>query len=200
MDPCPPPPHLPMYKCHVISIKLEQKQILLQNNPTFSFLKLWLTIVAGDMASLLDKAKQFVSDAVASMEKPEASVTDVDLKEVSLGSVTYLAKVKVLNPYSVSIPIGEIRYVLKSSGSEIASGTVPDPGSLKGDGETMLNVDIKVPHSVLVSLVKDIGRDWDIDYDLKVTLVVDLPLIGNISIPITSTGEVKLPTLSDFFT
>ncbi|CAI9292116.1 unnamed protein product [Lactuca saligna] len=152
------------------------------------------------MASLMDKAKQFVSDAAASIEKPKASVTDVDLKDVSLGCVTYLAKINVSNPYSVSIPIGEIRYVLKSSGSEIGSGTVPDPGSLKGDSETMLNVDIKVPHSVLVSLVKDIGRDWDIDYDLKVTLVVDLPLIGNISIPVTSAGEIKLPSLTDFFT
>lgn len=68
------------------------------------------------MAGLLDKAKQFVSDAVTSVEKPEASVTDVDLKGVSGSSVTYNAKVNVTNPYSTSIPIGEIRYILKSSG------------------------------------------------------------------------------------
>lgn len=118
MDPCPPPPltYLCINVIYVISIKLEQKQILLENNPTFSFLKLWLTIVAGDMASLLDKAKQFVSDAAASIEKPKASVTDVDLKDVGVSCVTYLAKINVSNPYSVSIPIGEIRYVLKSSG------------------------------------------------------------------------------------
>lgn len=67
------------------------------------------------MAGLLDKAKQFVSDAVASMEKPEATVTDVDLKGVCLSSVTYNAKVNVSNPYSAPIPIGEICYILKSS-------------------------------------------------------------------------------------
>nr|GFA71660.1 desiccation protectant protein Lea14 homolog [Tanacetum cinerariifolium] len=68
------------------------------------------------MAGILDKAKQYVSDKVANMAKPEASVTDVDLKGVSLSNVTYLAKVKVANPYSASIPIGEIRYILKSCG------------------------------------------------------------------------------------
>lgn len=68
------------------------------------------------MAGLLEQAKNYVSDKVASMAKPEASVTDVDLKGVCLSSVTYNAKVKVSNPYSTPIPIGEIRYVLKSSG------------------------------------------------------------------------------------
>lgn len=63
----------------------------------------------------------------------------------------------------------------------------------------MLDVEIKVPHSVLVSLVKDIAVDWDIDYELQVNLVVDLPLIGDISIPVSSKGEIKLPSLSDFF-
>nr|XP_043621158.1 desiccation protectant protein Lea14 homolog [Erigeron canadensis] len=152
------------------------------------------------MAGLIDKAKQFVSDAVASMEKPEATVKDVDLKSVCLSNVTYNAKVNVTNPYSVSIPICEIRYVLKSFGSVIATGTVPDPGSLKGDGDTLLDVEIKVPHSVLVSLVKDIARDWDIDYDLQVNLVVDLPLLGEFTIPVNNKGEVKLPSLSDYFT
>lgn len=83
---------------------------------------------------------------------------------------------------------------------EIASGTIPDPGSLKGDGTTMLDVALKVPHSVLLSLVRDIGADWDIDYDLGIILIVDLPIFGNISIPVSSKGEIKLPTLSDLWT
>ncbi|GKD19402.1 desiccation protectant protein Lea14, partial [Tanacetum coccineum] len=67
----------------------------------------------------------------------------------------------------------------------IAEGRCPDPGSLKGNGDTMQDIEIKVPHSVLVTLVKDIGRDWDINYELEVQLVVDLPLIGDICIPVT---------------
>ncbi|KAI3800554.1 hypothetical protein L1987_28645 [Smallanthus sonchifolius] len=187
-------------KPYGIFVKLEQKHILLAQQSTPYFLKLLLVIVTGDMAGLLEQAKQFVSDTVASMAKPEATLTDVDLKGVALDSVTYNAKVNVSNPYSTPIPIGEIRYVLKSSGSVIATGTIPDPGSLKGSGDTLLDVEIKVPHSVLLSLVKDIAVDWDIDYELQVNLVVDLPLIGDISIPVSSTGEIKLPSLTDFFT
>lgn len=82
---------------------------------------------------------------------------------------------------------------------EVASGTIPDPGSLKGDDTTMLDVGVKVPHSVLVNLVRDIGADWDIDYELNLGLTIDLPVFGNFTIPLSSKGEIKLPTLSDLF-
>ena len=81
----------------------------------------------------------------------------------------------------------------------IASGTVPDPGSLKASETTMLNVAMKVPYNILVSLAKDIGADWDIDYELEVGLTIDLPIIGNYTIPISQKGQIKLPTLSDIF-
>ncbi|KAK2415649.1 Late embryogenesis abundant protein [Trifolium repens] len=148
---------------------------------------------------LLDKAKKFIAKKVADMPKPEASITDVDFKGVSRESVEYLAKIDVSNPYSTSIPICEIKYSFKSANREIASGTVPDPGSLKASDKTLLNVLVKVPHSILVSLAKDVGADWDIDYQLDISLIIDLPVIGNFTIPLCQKGEIKLPTISDMF-
>ena len=147
----------------------------------------------------MDKAKNFMTEKVASMSKPEASITDVDLKDVSRECITYDAKVDVINPYSHSIPICEVTYTLKSAGRVIASGTMADPGSLRGKETTKLVVPVKVPHNVLVSLVKDIGADWDIDYELELGLTVDLPIVGDFTIPLSSKGEIKLPTLSDLF-
>ncbi|KAM0007558.1 putative Late embryogenesis abundant protein, LEA_2 subgroup [Helianthus debilis subsp. tardiflorus] len=151
------------------------------------------------MAGLMDKAKEFVAEKVANMEKPEASVKNVDLKGVSTECITYKADVNVTNPYSTSIPICQISYTFKSADRVIAEGTIPDPGSLKAEADTMLDVEVKVPHSVLASLVKDIGADWDIDYELNIILTVDLPIFGNFNIPVNSKGEVKLPTLSTLF-
>ncbi|KAL3829694.1 hypothetical protein ACJIZ3_018496 [Penstemon smallii] len=149
--------------------------------------------------NLVDKAKNLMVDKVAGIKKPEADITDVDLKHVGSDGITYLAKISVSNPYSVSIPICDIKYSLKSADRVIASGQVPDPGSLKGGENTMLEVGIKVAHSVLTSLIKDIGADWDIDYFLEIGLVVDLPVFGNITIPLNQKGEMKIPTFSDMF-
>lgn len=60
-----------------------------------------------------------------------------------------------------------------------------------------MEVAMKVPHSVVVSLMKDIGADWDIDYTVEIAIIVDLPVIGNFTIPLTHKGEMKLPSLRD---
>ncbi|XP_022147268.1 desiccation protectant protein Lea14 homolog [Momordica charantia] len=151
------------------------------------------------MAGLIDKAKEFVAEKLANIPKPEASVNDVDFKSISRDSITYQADVSVSNPYSHAIPICEISYTLKSNGRVIASGMVPDPGSLKASDSTMLEVAVKVPHSILLSLARDIGRDWDIDYELEIGLTIDLPVIGNFTIPLSTKGEIKLPTFSDLW-
>ncbi|XVF80142.1 hypothetical protein PTKIN_Ptkin15bG0046600 [Pterospermum kingtungense] len=151
------------------------------------------------MANLVDKAKEFVVEKVANMKKPEATITGVDLKKVSRECMEYGAKVSVSNPYSTPLPICEISYTFKSAGREIASGTIPDPGSLKASDTTMLDVPVKVPYSILISLARDIGADWDIDYELQLGLTIDLPVIGDITIPLSQKGEIKLPTLRDMF-
>ncbi|XVE77210.1 hypothetical protein DITRI_Ditri13aG0043200 [Diplodiscus trichospermus] len=151
------------------------------------------------MSNLVDKAKNFVAEKVANMPKPEATVTDVDLKDVTRECIEYGAKVSVSNPYSCPLPICEISCNLKSAGRAIASGTIPDPGSLKASDTTMLDVPVKVPYSILISLARDIGADWDIDYELELGLTIDLPLIGDITIPLSQKGEIKLPTLRDIF-
>ncbi|XP_031111705.1 desiccation protectant protein Lea14 homolog [Ipomoea triloba] len=148
---------------------------------------------------LVDKAKNFVGEKLAEMEKPEASIADVDIKGVGFDGFSFLAKVDVKNPYSVPIPICEIKYELKSAGRVIASGTIPDPGSIKGKDTTALDVAVKVPHSVVVNLARDIGGDWDIDYQLDIGLIIDLPVVGNFTIPLSQSGEIKLPTFSDFW-
>lgn len=67
------------------------------------------------MSQLVDKAKNFVSEKIGDMAKPEASVTDVDFKRVTKDSVEYLAMVDVYNPYSTPIPICEVKYSFKSA-------------------------------------------------------------------------------------
>lgn len=93
--------------------------------------------------------------------------------------------------------MGELICDTASGCRVISSGKIPDPGSLKGNDKTILEVGMKVPHSVLVSLMKDISADWDVDYCVEIGIVVDLPVVGNFTIPLTHKGEMKLPSLQD---
>ncbi|KAK3159673.1 hypothetical protein QOZ80_1BG0049650 [Eleusine coracana subsp. coracana] len=151
------------------------------------------------MAKLVDKAKGFVADKVAHVQKPEADLADLSVGHVGRDGATLAGRLDVRNPYSHSIPICEISYSLRSAGREVASGTMPDPGSLKASDTTSLDVPVKLPYDFLLSLARDAGTDWDIDYEMRVGLTVDLPVIGNFTLPLTKTGELKLPTLSSIF-
>jgi LEA14-like dessication related protein len=151
------------------------------------------------MDKLVDKAKGFVADKVAHVQKPEADLADLSVGHVGRDGATLAGRLDVRNPYSHSIPICQISYSLKSAGREVASGTMPDPGSLAASDTTRLDLPVKVPYDFLLSLAKDAGSDWDIDYEMRVGLTVDLPIIGNFTLPLTKAGELKLPTLSSIF-
>ncbi|KAF8413243.1 hypothetical protein HHK36_001219 [Tetracentron sinense] len=151
------------------------------------------------MSQLVEKAKNFVAEKVAHIKKPKAELTDVDLKDVSRDSVTYNCRVSVTNPFGHDLPICQISYTFKSANRVIASGTMPDPGSIEGKKTRMLEVPVKVPYSIMVKLAKDIGADWDIDYERELGLTFDLPVVGNFTLPLSKKGEIKLPTLSDVF-
>jgi hypothetical protein len=87
---------------------------------------------------------------------------------------------------------------LESYPRVIASGMMPDPGWIAASGSTKLELPVKVPYDFILTLMKDLGGDWDIDYLLEVGLTIDLPVIGAFTIPLTTEGEIKLPTFRDF--
>ncbi|KAL5229430.1 hypothetical protein ABZP36_028206 [Zizania latifolia] len=151
------------------------------------------------MSSFMDKAKGFVADNIAHIPKPEATLDTVTFKGMSRECITVHSHVNVSNPYDHRLPICELTYTLKCGGKIVASGTMPDPGWIAATGETKLEIPAKVPYDFLISIVKDVGRDGDIDYELQVGLTVDLPIIGNFTIPLTTSGEMKLPTFKDMF-
>lgn len=68
------------------------------------------------MAQFIDNAKNFLAEKVAHVKKPEAELTDVDMKNVTREAAEYDAMVSVDNPYSHSLPICEISYTFTSGG------------------------------------------------------------------------------------
>ncbi|KAH7276311.1 hypothetical protein KP509_39G002100 [Ceratopteris richardii] len=149
------------------------------------------------MAKLVEKAKQYVTEGVGKMEKPDADLSWVTVKHMDRKALSLESDLIVSNPYSHDLPICEVTYKLKSANREIASGRIPDPGSIKAKDKTTVKIPTTVPYDFLISILRDIGADWDIDYEMDVGLVVDLPIIGDFTVPLSKKGTLKLPTLSD---
>ncbi|XP_010543571.1 PREDICTED: desiccation protectant protein Lea14 homolog [Tarenaya hassleriana] len=124
---------------------------------------------------------------------PTAEVVGLEVKKVTLHSVEFLAKVSVHNPLLFPIPLTDIVFNLTSADRELVSGNVTDAGKLKAMGDTVVDVTMSVPYKALISLVRDIFKDWDIDYELKIGLIIRVPVLGKFTIPLSKKGEIKLP-------
>ncbi|KAF3792842.1 hypothetical protein EJ110_NYTH10829 [Nymphaea thermarum] len=124
---------------------------------------------------------------------PKAALRNVALKKVTTKSVTLQGTVVVNNPNFFRIPIGEVPFAFKSSGRVIASGVVPNQGSLPAWKETTFDVPVEIPYSIVKTMTMDIAGDGDIDYELDVTLKFRMPIIGKmITIPLNKSGEINI--------
>ncbi|CAN6443958.1 unnamed protein product [Victoria cruziana] len=144
----------------------------------------------GSIQEAKDKLMAFPSGL---FDTPKASLKGVALKKVTSKSVTLEGTVVVDNPNFFSIPLGEVPFAFKSSGRIVASGVVPDQGSLPAKKETTLYVPVEIPYSIIKTLTHDLAGDGDIDYEMDVTLKFRIPIIGKtITIPLSRSGEVKI--------
>lgn len=81
----------------------------------------------------------------------------------------------------------------------IVSGKIGRSETLARNKMTIVEVSVRVEHTIFLTLMKDIGRDYEIDYELDLGVIIDLPLFGHFTIPLSWKGEIKLPTLSSIF-
>lgn len=83
--------------------------------------------------------------------------------------------------------------------SVIAHGTIPNPVSLKANSKTGINVPITVPYNFPASISRAMGKDRDIDYECEFGVVIQIPIFGRFTLPVSKKGTVKMPTWSEMY-
>ncbi|BBM99708.1 protein MpLEA-like4 [Marchantia polymorpha subsp. ruderalis] len=151
------------------------------------------------MSSLIQKAKEMAVDKLSQVPKPSCELSDLDFKDVSRKNVTMAGIVSITNPYDHDLPVVTITYKIFSNNREIGSGQLTDPGDIKALDKTNIELPTVVPYDFLWNLMKDVGADWDIDYKFEVGVQFKLPIVGKFTLPLETSGTMKLPTLSDMF-
>ena len=68
------------------------------------------------MDQLLDMAKDFIAEKVMDIQKPEADVTDVSIKNADRDALSLESEVLVSNPYSHDLPICELSFRISTGG------------------------------------------------------------------------------------
>lgn len=157
----------------------------------------------GKPDGFLGKVKDFIHDVgekigdMVDFGKPSADVSAIHITHVDTEKVDLTIDVLITNPNPIPIPLVDINYVIESDGRKLISGLIPDMGTVKPHGSETVPVPLKLIFDDMKSTYTELKSGTVVPYVMKADLIVDVPVIGRITIPIEKTGEVPVPCKPD---
>ena len=134
-------------------------------------------------ATLLVGTLQAGCSIVPKYEKPTLELVKLKLADGNLLSQRFEARVKVFNPNSRSLPVKALRYTVEIDGKAFGHGesvrafTVPPHGEAEFD----MTLDANLAGAVAAVLQRrDRAKGREVEYRLKGTVSIDLPLMGSL--------------------
>ncbi|KAI4308226.1 hypothetical protein L6164_031323 [Bauhinia variegata] len=156
-----------------------------------------------EKGGFIDKVKDFIRDIGEKIDetvgfgKPDADVTGVHIPSINLHKADIVVEVLIKNPNPVPIPLIDINYLIDSKGRKLVSGLIPDAGTIHAHGEETVKIPVTLVYDDIKKTYDDIQPGNIIPYRVKVDLIVDVPVLGRLTIPLEKTGEIPVPFKPD---
>ncbi|KAL6012578.1 hypothetical protein ACLOJK_003067 [Asimina triloba] len=147
----------------------------------------------------LGKVKDFIHDIGEKIEdavgfgKPTADVSAIHISSFSMKRADLVIDILITNPNPIPIPLVDINYLVESDDRKLVSGLIPDAGTVHAHGTETVKVPLALIFEDIKSTYKDIKSGSIIPYRIKVDLIADLPVFGNITLPLEKNGEIAIP-------
>lgn len=129
-------------------------------------------------------------------ERPTATLDAVRVTGLSFEGAELTADITIENPNAVGISLTELSYQFDVEGSRVLSGTTPDGLTIEAFGESRVSVPLAVTFNEIRDVVRIAAGQWELAYVLTTTLSFELPVLGEVTIPLEQEGTlpvVRLP-------
>jgi len=156
-----------------------------------------------EKGGFIEKVKDFIHDIGEKIEeaigfgKPTADVAAIHIPKINLKMAEFVVDVLITNPNPVPIPLIDINYLIESDGRKLVSGLIPDAGTIHAHGSETVKIPITLIYDDIKSTYNDIKEGSIIPYKVKVDLIVDVPILGRLTLPLEKTGEIPVPYKPD---
>ena len=135
---------------------------------------------------------------VAKVMKPEASVADVSVADLSLQSITLLVDVKVDNPNAFALNTSGFDLDLDIAGSTLANVKQPDSKmSIPAQGSNHMKLPVTLAFKDLYSAVSGAAGKNSVPYGIKGNVKLNLPVLGDVSLPLSFEDILPIPKMPD---
>ncbi len=133
------------------------------------------------------------------VKTPKASVENVKLTDLSLSKADLLFDIAVENPNPLGIHLSGMDYNLLIAGASFIKGQKQDKLDIKANGKARVSIPLSLTYSEIHKAVKSFADLDTVPYQLKLKIGVNLPVLGDIKIPVSKTGSfpnLQLPEIS----
>jgi LEA14-like dessication related protein len=138
-----------------------------------------------------------IDEVIESAPKPSARVLGAGVRNLSLQSLDLVFDVEVSNPYGVSLPLVDLTYTLASSETRLLSGSIKPSGSVPANGTSVVQLPARLDLAAVLKTLPRVKPGAVVPFQAQLNLLVDVPLLGEMTLPLERSGEIPVPALPE---
>lgn len=136
---------------------------------------------------------QALEGILESSPKPTARIIGTELKNLSLQKIDLVFNVEVANPYAVDLPLLDLAYTVGSGGTSLLQGNIKPSGAVPAHGTSVIQLPARIIFASLIRTLKGVKPGSVVPYKADLTLGVDAPAAGRLTLPLSKSGELPVP-------
>lgn len=124
---------------------------------------------------------------------PQASVESARISGFDFDAARILVDLRVDNPNEIAVDIAGLDYSLRLDGEHALSGDSAERASIPARGSGNLAVPITLDYRDLYDRIAGLRGRETIAYAIDFGVMVDVPLLGERRVPVSTSGSVPVP-------
>ncbi|HWH46435.1 MAG TPA: LEA type 2 family protein [Burkholderiales bacterium] len=149
------------------------------------------------LCACLASGCQSLEDILQTAPKPTARIVGTELKNLSVEKIDLIFNVEVANPYAVDLPLVDLTYDVASGGTSLLKGNIKPSGTVQAHGTSLIQVPARIPFASLFKTLKGVKPGSVVPYKADLTLGVDAPVVGMLTLPLSKSGDLPVPAAPD---
>jgi LEA14-like dessication related protein len=134
-------------------------------------------------------------NTLAHMESPTVDVTGVKLLGTSLAGADVLVQFQVENPNDVALTLDGITYKLRLNGEPLLDGQFDKQIQIAAGDRTAVELPVTIRFADLTRVIATLQGKKNPEYALDADLRFAVPVLGEVTVPVTQTGKVPVDRL-----
>lgn len=138
-------------------------------------------------------------NSLSDIKKPELSISDASITNLSLKDIELTFDVDIKNPNPVAVNLSDYNYDFKLNENSFVSGSKASETEIEASSSSQIQVPVSFSYSELYEMFSNLKDQDETAYEFLFNAGIDAPVLGRFEVPLKKTGVipvVKMPRIN----